>query len=55
MLIQATLYPFVNGVEVVLLLKCQIPSLRIAIQEELTSEENVRLYLEELEALDEQR
>ncbi|KAL0412260.1 UNVERIFIED_CONTAM: hypothetical protein Slati_3815700 [Sesamum latifolium] len=33
----------------------QIPSLRIAIQEGLTEEENARLRLEELEALDEKR
>ncbi|KAK3002869.1 hypothetical protein RJ639_018491 [Escallonia herrerae] len=33
----------------------KIPSLRIAIQEGLTSEDNARLHLEELEALDEKR
>uniref|UniRef100_A0A2N9F6K1 Uncharacterized protein n=1 Tax=Fagus sylvatica TaxID=28930 RepID=A0A2N9F6K1_FAGSY len=36
-------------------LERQIPSLRIAIQEGLTNEENARLRLEELEALDEKR
>jgi len=36
-------------------LEKQIPSLRIAIQEGLTEEENARLRLEELEALDEKR
>ena len=45
----------VYGVEVVLPLECQIPSLRIAIQEGLSNEDNVRLRLEELEALDEKR
>ncbi|KAK4407978.1 hypothetical protein Sango_0378800 [Sesamum angolense] len=41
------------GVEAVLPLEQQIPSLRIAIQEGLTEEENARIRLEELEALDE--
>jgi hypothetical protein len=45
----------VYGVETVLPLERQIPSLRIAIQEGLTNEENARLRLEELEALDEKR
>ncbi|XP_027086502.2 uncharacterized protein [Coffea arabica] len=36
-------------------LECQIPSLRIAIQEGLSEEDNVRLRLEELEALNEKR
>ena len=36
-------------------LECQIPSLRIAIQEGLTGEENAKLRLQELEALDEIR
>ncbi|GKV02766.1 hypothetical protein SLEP1_g15161 [Rubroshorea leprosula] len=40
---------------VVLPLECQIPSLRIAIQEDLTNEQNAKLYLQELEALDEKR
>ncbi|XP_051132475.1 uncharacterized protein LOC127252363 [Andrographis paniculata] len=52
---QATPYSLVYGVEAVLPLERQIPSLRIALQEELTTEENVRLRLEELEALDEKR
>ena len=42
-------------VEVVLPLERQIPSLRIVIQEGLTVEDNARLHLEELEALDEKR
>ncbi|KAL0291377.1 UNVERIFIED_CONTAM: hypothetical protein Sangu_2534800 [Sesamum angustifolium] len=52
---QATLYALVYGVEVVLPLGQEIPSLRIAIQEGLTEEENARIRLEELEALDEKR
>ena len=52
---QATPYSLVYGVEVVLPSKCQIPSLQIAIQEGLTGEENVKLKLQELEALDEKR
>ncbi|KAL0366241.1 UNVERIFIED_CONTAM: hypothetical protein Sradi_3514200 [Sesamum radiatum] len=52
---QATPYSLVYGVEAVLLLESQIPSLRIAIQEGLTVEDNARLRLEELEALDEKR
>ena len=41
--------------KVVLPLERQIPSLRIVIQEGLSNEDNVRLRLEELEALDEKR
>ncbi|XP_057803083.1 uncharacterized protein LOC131018370 [Salvia miltiorrhiza] len=52
---QATPYSLVYGVEAVIPLEQQIPSLRIAIQEGLTEEENARLRLEELEALDERR
>ncbi|XP_071902410.1 uncharacterized protein [Coffea arabica] len=52
---QATPYALVYGVEAVLPLECQIPSLRIAIQEGLSGEDNVRLRLEELEAFDEKR
>ena len=52
---QATPYLLVYGVEVVLPLERQIPSLRIAIQEGLSNEDNVRLRLEELKALDEKR
>ncbi|XP_060180738.1 uncharacterized protein LOC132610466 [Lycium barbarum] len=52
---QATPYSLVYGVEAVLPLERQIPSLRLAIQEGLTDEENARLRLEELEALDEKR
>ncbi|XP_057803303.1 uncharacterized protein LOC131018607 [Salvia miltiorrhiza] len=52
---QATPYSLVNGVEAVIPLEQQIPSLRMAIQEGLTEEENARLCQEELEALDEKR
>ena len=52
---QATPYSLVYGVEVVLPLECQIPSLGISIQEVLSNEDNVRLQLEELEAFDEKR
>jgi hypothetical protein len=43
----------VYEVKVVLPLECEITSLGIAIQEGLSNEDNVRLRLEELEALDE--
>ncbi|KAL0445562.1 UNVERIFIED_CONTAM: hypothetical protein Slati_1684100 [Sesamum latifolium] len=52
---QSTPYALVYGVEAVLPLEQQIPSLRIAIQEGLTKEENACLRLEELEALDKKR
>ncbi|XP_070045682.1 uncharacterized protein [Nicotiana tomentosiformis] len=52
---QATPYSLIYGVEAVLPLEHQIPSLRLAIQEEITYEENTRLQLAELEALDEKR
>ncbi|XP_019160668.1 PREDICTED: uncharacterized protein LOC109157214 [Ipomoea nil] len=50
---QSTPYSLVYGVEAVLPLERQIPSLRLAIQEGLTDEENAKLRLAELEALDE--
>ena len=53
--IQATSYSLVYGVEVVLPLERQIPSLRIAIHEGLTDEDNAKLCLQELETLDEKR
>ena len=43
------------GVEAVLPLESQIHSLRMAIQEGLTGEENAKLRLQDLEALDERR
>ena len=52
---QSTPFALVDGVEVVLPLELQIPSLRIAIQEGLTEDKNHRLRLAELEALDERR
>ncbi|KAI3470777.1 hypothetical protein Pfo_027440 [Paulownia fortunei] len=52
---QATPYALMYGVEAIVPLEQQIPSLRIAIQEGLTEEENARLRLEELEAIDEKR
>ncbi|XP_019155716.1 PREDICTED: uncharacterized protein LOC109152471 [Ipomoea nil] len=52
---QSTPYSVVYGVEAVLPLERQIPSLRLAIQEGLTDEDNVKLRLAELEALDEKR
>ena len=52
---QATPYSLVFRVEAVLPLERQIPSLRISIQEGLTGEENAKLKLQELEALDEKR
>ncbi|XP_015163276.1 uncharacterized protein [Solanum tuberosum] len=52
---QETPFSLVYGVEAVLPLEKQIPSLRIAIQEGLTTESNAQLRLAELEALDEKR
>ncbi|XP_074291013.1 uncharacterized protein LOC141617754 [Silene latifolia] len=52
---QATPYALVYGVEAVLPLELRIQSLRVAIQEQLTSDDNDKLRLEELEALDEKR
>ncbi|XP_070047497.1 uncharacterized protein [Nicotiana tomentosiformis] len=46
-------YTLYRRVEVALPLEHQIPSLRLAIQERITNEENARLQLAELEALDE--
>ncbi|KAA0063076.1 uncharacterized protein E6C27_scaffold468G001940 [Cucumis melo var. makuwa] len=50
-----TPYSLVYGVEAVLPLEREIPSLRMAIQEGLTTKDNARLRLQELEALDEKR
>ena len=50
---QAMPYSLAYRVEIVLPLERQIPSLQIAIQEGLTEEENAKLKLQELEALDE--
>jgi len=45
----------VYGFEAVLPLELQIPSLRIAIQEGMIEDENHRLCIAELDALDEKR
>ncbi|KNA23095.1 hypothetical protein SOVF_027820 [Spinacia oleracea] len=52
---QSTPYALVYGVESILPLELQIPSLRVAIQEGLTKDDNDKLRLAELEALDEKR
>ncbi|XP_070046883.1 uncharacterized protein [Nicotiana tomentosiformis] len=52
---QATPYSLVYGVKAILPLECQIPTLRLAIQEGIIDEENARLRLAEFEALDEKR
>ncbi|XP_015166558.1 uncharacterized protein [Solanum tuberosum] len=52
---QATPYSLAVGVESVMPLERQIPSIRLDIQEGLIEEENARLRLAELEALDEKR
>ena len=52
---QSTPFALVYGVEAVLPLELQIPSFRIAMQEGLTEDENHKLRLDELEALDEKR
>ena len=43
------------NIEVIFPLEHQISSMRIALQEELTNEENVCFCLDELETLDEKR
>jgi len=52
---QATPYSLVFGAEAVLPLEVEIPSLGIAINEELSADERAQLRLEELDALDEVR
>ncbi|KAI0516060.1 hypothetical protein KFK09_008732 [Dendrobium nobile] len=52
---KATPYSLVFGVEAVLPLEIELPSLRVAIQNDLTQEQNARLRMEELDALDELR
>ena len=52
---QSTPYSLVFGTEAVLPLEVQIPALRIALQNELTNEDRVRLHLDELDSLDEKR
>jgi hypothetical protein len=52
---QATPYSLVYGSEAVLPLEVQLPSLRVAIHEEITNDEQIRLRLQELDALEEGR
>ncbi|KAG9458315.1 hypothetical protein H6P81_002823 [Aristolochia fimbriata] len=52
---QSTPYSLVYGTEAVLPLKVQLPSLRIAVREGLTTEECAQMRLAELESLNEQR
>jgi len=52
---QSTPYALVYGVEAVLPLEIQIPSLRVAILEGLSKDDNHTLFLAELESLDEKR
>ncbi|XP_020676621.2 uncharacterized protein LOC110095423 [Dendrobium catenatum] len=52
---KATPYSLVFGVEAVFPLEIELPSLRVAIQYDLTQEQNARLRTEELDALDEVR
>lgn len=52
---QSTSYSLIYGVEAVLPLELEVPSLRIAIQEGLTEDDKDKLRLAELEALDEKR
>ncbi|TYK25945.1 uncharacterized protein E5676_scaffold1441G00050 [Cucumis melo var. makuwa] len=50
-----TPYSLVYSVEVILPLEREIPSLRKAVQEKLTTKDNVKLRLQELKALDEKQ
>ena len=52
---KATPFSMVYGCEAVLPLEIQIPSLRVALTVEMTNEEKHRLWLQELEALDDKR
>ncbi|GAA0154398.1 hypothetical protein LIER_12391 [Lithospermum erythrorhizon] len=52
---ESTPYVLVHGVEAVLPLEVQIPSLRVAVNEEITREEATKLRLQELDSLDEHR
>ncbi|GAA0153306.1 hypothetical protein LIER_11576 [Lithospermum erythrorhizon] len=51
----STPYALVYGVEVILSLEVQIPSLRVGVNAEITQEEATQLRLQELDSLDEQR
>jgi hypothetical protein len=52
---QATPYSLVYGCEAVLPLEVQLPSLRVALHEGLTHDEQIRLQFQELDALEEER
>ncbi|KAI0519706.1 hypothetical protein KFK09_007165 [Dendrobium nobile] len=52
---QSTPFALVYGSEAVLPLEVQIPSLRVAIQSQITTQQNAQLRLEELEALEGRR
>jgi hypothetical protein len=52
---QATPYSLVYGSEAVLPLEVQLPSLRVAVHEEITNDEQIRLRFQELGALEEGR
>jgi transposase InsO family protein len=52
---QATPYSLVYGSDVVLPLEVQLPSLWIAIHEEITNDEQIKLRFQELDALEEGR
>jgi hypothetical protein len=52
---QATPYSLVFGVETVLPLEIELPSLRVAMQNDMTVEECKQLRLDELDAMDEKR
>jgi len=52
---QSTPYSLVFGTEAVLPLEVELPALRVAVHEELTRDEQVRLRLQELDALEEER
>lgn len=52
---QCTPYSLVYGSEAVLPLEVEVPSLRVAIHEEITQDEQVRLRFQELDTLEEGR
>jgi hypothetical protein len=52
---QATPYSLVYGSEVVLPLEVELPSLRVAIHDEITQDEQIRLCFQQLDSLEEDR
>ena len=54
-LLENTLFSLVYECEAVILLEIQIPLLSVALATKMTNEDNHRLHLQELEALDEKR